>query len=814
MQNLNVNITPDNYPQSLYYSQNDVGREFKINITDFTIPVGATVKIQATKPSGFGFSVAGTVSGNSVTFETTDEMTDEAGRFPAELVIESGAVVIGTANFLMVGEMNPHPEGTTDGSQGTIIPELTLLVERVEAAASSILDMQVVAQTLPAGSQASYSYDEDLNKATFGIPEGQAGAGAAGVVASAYSAAKTYKVGDYVLYNSNLYRCTTAITTAEAWTAAHWTQIVLADDVTDLKTDLQNNIGERLTKVDGIIVPTMEKGGIAFSSSSVAYQALTNAIRTPQNSTLTVHKGDVIGLTDYTTAKFKVAIMYEEGHYSYQNFMTADFTANIDGVLLLDVRYIDDSDVTNVGELQSLIRINKHTGDLHDINDELEIINNYQEILETSTFPKEYMGVGEYGSGTYFPVSQGGRKYRIATIKTLTFDFDITLKPKTGFRVYCSAYINGSWVNGWQTTSYTFKANTPFGFQIARVTEDTSETADVDTFLANCIATTNFSDKVYEIENQLGANADEDAIEEFMARFYASEQAEAYAFFTDPHLMGTNGTFSESTFNSYIKVLEDTVKRTSASYVVCGGDWLNNGDTKDEASVKLGYVDGRMKSIFPNRYFPMVGNHDYNYLGVDSGGTRLTEANWITRDALHNFWFAEYPNSTYYKFKKALALNYVLNTEMDYDSIDAVTKAQIKWFGDELTTDNPTHATVFLHIIYLSAVGTTVPKKVEAIGKIIEAFNDHTTLTLTDEELDGQGTLSFDFTSTTGHIDYCVAGHSHADFTTTLGGVPVIGCINFQSGGVPSFDLVFADYTNSKVYTTRVGSGSSRSFNI
>lgn len=270
MQNLNVNITPDNYPQSLYYSQNDVGREFKINITDFTIPVGATVKIQATKPSGFGFSVAGAVSGNSVTFETTDEMTDEAGRFPAELVIESGAVVIGTANFLMVGEMNPHPEGTTDGSQGTIIPELTLLVERVEAAASSVLDMQVVAQTLPAGSQASYSYDEDLNKATFGIPEGQAGAGAAGVVASAYSAAKTYKVGDYVLYNSNLYRCTTAITTAEAWTAAHWTQIVLADDVTDLKTDFNASV---LTNAD---MPIPEGAWIRYSNGEKVVSTATN----------------------------------------------------------------------------------------------------------------------------------------------------------------------------------------------------------------------------------------------------------------------------------------------------------------------------------------------------------------------------------------------------------------------------------------------------------------------------------------------------------------------------------------------------------
>lgn len=205
----------------------------------FTIPTGATVKIQATKPSGFGFSVAGTVSGNAVSFTTTAIMTDEAGRFPAELEITKDSVVIGTANFIMWGEANPHPEGTTDGQQGTIIPELTLLVERVEAAASSVLDMQVVAETLAAGSQATYSYDENLNKATFGIPQGEAGAGAAGVVASAYSSSKTYKVGDYVLHNSNLYRCTTAITTAEAFTAAHWTQIVLADDVSDLKTDLE-----------------------------------------------------------------------------------------------------------------------------------------------------------------------------------------------------------------------------------------------------------------------------------------------------------------------------------------------------------------------------------------------------------------------------------------------------------------------------------------------------------------------------------------------------------------------------------------------
>ena len=110
----------------------------------------------------------------------------------------------------------------------------------MEAAASSVLDMTVNASTLSAGSQATYSYDEETNTATFGIPQGEAGAGAAGVTASAYSSSRTYAVGDYVIHNSNLYRCTTAITTAEAFTAAHWTQVVLADDVTDLKSDIND----------------------------------------------------------------------------------------------------------------------------------------------------------------------------------------------------------------------------------------------------------------------------------------------------------------------------------------------------------------------------------------------------------------------------------------------------------------------------------------------------------------------------------------------------------------------------------------------
>ena len=54
--------------------------------------------------------------------------------------------------------------------------------------------------------------------------------------APAYSTSGLYSVGQYVTYNGNLYRCNTAITTAETWTSAHWTQTNLGADVYDLKS--------------------------------------------------------------------------------------------------------------------------------------------------------------------------------------------------------------------------------------------------------------------------------------------------------------------------------------------------------------------------------------------------------------------------------------------------------------------------------------------------------------------------------------------------------------------------------------------------
>lgn len=174
-QKININTTPNQFMPTLYYSQGDIGRVWELALVSsdgYEIPSGATVEMVATKPSGFGFTVSGTLTNNVASFTTTETMTNEWGRFPAEIRITSSGTVIGTANFYLNGERDPHPEGTTDGDAGTIIPYLTVLVERIEAAADSIHQLTVSATTLSPNTPATATYDDETNNIAFGIPRG------------------------------------------------------------------------------------------------------------------------------------------------------------------------------------------------------------------------------------------------------------------------------------------------------------------------------------------------------------------------------------------------------------------------------------------------------------------------------------------------------------------------------------------------------------------------------------------------------------------------------------------------------------------
>lgn len=706
----------------------------------------------------------------------------------------------------------------------------------------------------------------------------------------------------------------------------------IRDQFTDVKSALSSAKG-RLYDLDGLDIPEMELGGIAFASSTIAFQTSTKAVRTPQNNGIPVKIGDRIKLLDTVNLKMKCAVKRDsDSKYDYSSYGTADYKVQHDGTLFIVVAYSDDRNVSIVNALATSVNILKakanvtletklfdmfengtfaesllargdldsvalitnesskiyrvstpiklvfdttirlttspdfamclyelisgtwtrrgsstawlgavdiqagtvftfslrratedtsETADVSEFASALHISNifdtpnyddNYRSVLETNHFDTSLFGKGQTDSALDSCIAPTLRRYRASTLRPITLDYDIDLVCASGYVFFLMEYLNGVWTrrggpSAWLSNASVSKG-TRFAISIRTEPEVTTGEADIPTFVSKLEVKTNLT-------NLIGSDAlpavDENAIEEYMAHFYDSQEVEAYAFFTDPHLMGTDGTFDINAFYLHMNTLAETVRRTSANYVVCGGDWLSSGDTKAQASYKLGFVDGKLRSMFPEKYYPIVGNHDFNYLGVDGEGNRLTEANWVSNVAMRNFWFHEYDNC-YYKFKVATAQNYMLNTRTDHDGTNAYDKTMLDWLAQNLIEDDAPHSTIMFHIYYLSSVGSTIPKRVVAIGKIIEAFNNHSVCTLTDAT-EGYS-KTYDFTGTTGHIDYVIVGHTHADFSDTLGGVPVIGCDNFTEGGTATFDLIFADYTNGKVYTTRIGSGSSREFSI
>ena len=78
-------------------------------------------------------------------------------------------------------------------------------------------------------------------------------------LANAYSASSTYAVGDMVLKDGQLYECNTAISTAEAWTAAHWTAVTVGGEIATVKDGLQTV----QTEVAATLITDTASGAIA-----------------------------------------------------------------------------------------------------------------------------------------------------------------------------------------------------------------------------------------------------------------------------------------------------------------------------------------------------------------------------------------------------------------------------------------------------------------------------------------------------------------------------------------------------------------------
>ena len=122
---------------------------------------------------------------------------------------------------------------------GIVTTDVTLTLADMPA------DSKAVGDVLDEVNTELSSIADDLEQ----LQEDSNGYAASTSIVSEYSPSGIYAVGDYCMHDGTLYRCTTAISTAEAWNASHWTadnvkNIVdsLKGDVSDLKDDLSDAV--------------------------------------------------------------------------------------------------------------------------------------------------------------------------------------------------------------------------------------------------------------------------------------------------------------------------------------------------------------------------------------------------------------------------------------------------------------------------------------------------------------------------------------------------------------------------------------------
>ena len=137
-------------------------------------------------------------------------------------------------------------------------------------------------------------------------------------IATEYSSERTYDVNAYVFHSGTLYRCITAITTAEEWTAAHWTQTVLGNDVEGFKNKF--DLDEQVFDMGYV------ESGSAYTTDS-SYNALISVRNRTMSATTNTNwitrKYPVIGGYRYKLIGRNARVNYDQ--YALAAFSELDF---------------------------------------------------------------------------------------------------------------------------------------------------------------------------------------------------------------------------------------------------------------------------------------------------------------------------------------------------------------------------------------------------------------------------------------------------------------------------------------------------------
>lgn len=261
----------------------------------------------------------------------------------------------------------------------------------------------------------------------------------------------------------------------------------------------------RGTKTDGNGYSANATCSYASNEVTVAITEQMTAVagREPYEITITANSKVLITATfilDVQRAALDADTVTSESVIKEVETIVEDYIEDHPGLFVVDDTLTQSNEAADA----------KVTGDeIRDLKSAINI-----EALEVSTYEDTYNALlsrGMFENGVYNPTNDTTNKtlkYRISSRKSISFPYDAKLEIDNGFKIYVYRYNGSSWVAaGWQSGTFKIASGTYYHFQIARTTDNTSETADCSEFLSSVkVVNTPIKTFISDISNYIDAS--------------------------------------------------------------------------------------------------------------------------------------------------------------------------------------------------------------------------------------------------------------------------------------------------------------------
>lgn len=206
--------------QGMAFQAEDGGHTFEIsgiNDANEAVSLSGTVAGVFMRPDGTDVALTGTASDGVVSVTLDDACYAVAGRFGLTIFVTADSKT--TCVYACVGTVAQTSYGTVAGDTPQDVVDL------INAINSAITALNAAIGEIPADYSALMAS-----------------------IAPTYSSTALYTKGSYAWYEGVLYRTIVDISTAESFTAAHWTQVALSNDVKLIRNafDIESHVSQNL----------------------------------------------------------------------------------------------------------------------------------------------------------------------------------------------------------------------------------------------------------------------------------------------------------------------------------------------------------------------------------------------------------------------------------------------------------------------------------------------------------------------------------------------------------------------------------------